>query len=108
MPSIASVSKMKIVTKSIYDQHGNELFINAGIIGGKKPTARESGTTIEVRDLFFSTPARLKFLKTENYEALLIKKIQIAKFLMMNIMQLNYKTIQACEELYFVHKASKS
>ena len=75
LPSIASVSKMKIVTKSIYDQHGNELLINAGIIGGKKPTARESGTTIEVRDLFFSTPARLKFLKTENYEALLIKKM---------------------------------
>lgn len=69
LPSIASVSKMKIITRQKDDDSGWSLEIK----GGKKekitPAACPKGTRIEVRDLFYATPARLKFLKTDSAEA---------------------------------------
>lgn len=69
LPSIASVAKMKIITRQKDDDSGWSLEIK----GGKKekitPAACPKGTRIEVRDLFYATPARLKFLKTDSAEA---------------------------------------
>lgn len=63
LPSIASVSRMKVSTR----ERGGDAY-EIDIIDGQKnplrPSAQAEGTTIEVRDLFSLTPARLKFLKT--------------------------------------------
>ena len=75
LPSIGSVSKMKIISKSKEDEIGSEIFINSGNIDFIRPSSRQIGTTVIIKDIFFSTPARLKFLKTERYETFLIKKI---------------------------------
>ena len=69
LPSIASVSKMKISTRQADDDSGWELEIKGGDKGEIKPCSKPKGTRIEVRDLFYATPARLKFLKADSAEA---------------------------------------
>ncbi len=69
LPSIASVSKMKISTRQADDDSGWELEIKGGVKDDIKPCAKPKGTRIEVRDLFYATPARLKFLKADSAEA---------------------------------------
>ncbi|MCB9964423.1 MAG: DNA mismatch repair endonuclease MutL, partial [Rhodospirillales bacterium] len=75
LPSIASVSRMLIKSKS--RETGEAWSISAE--GGKKgipvPDNHPQGTKIEIRDLFFATPARLKFLKTDRSESTAIKDI---------------------------------
>jgi DNA mismatch repair protein MutL len=66
LPSIASVSRMAIVSRRSGLAH--ELKLEAGRAGPIAPAARQRGTDVEVRDLFFATPARLKFLKTDRGE----------------------------------------
>lgn len=75
LSAIGSVSKMKIITKTYYEEFANEINIIDGNASEIKTTNRKSGTTVVIKDIFFSTPARLKFLKTEKYENLLIKKV---------------------------------
>ena len=75
LPSIASVSEMLIKTKTENDDEGTSLEISSGVTESIKPVQQKKGTQITVRNLFFSTPARLKFLKSENYESLTIKRI---------------------------------
>lgn len=74
LPSIASVSKFKIISKTNSDNVGSEIYISAGELVHNKLSNRPTGTTVIVKDIFFSTPARLKFLKSEKYENILIKK----------------------------------
>ena len=64
LASIASVSQMSLRSRRVADEHGIELVINGGDILETRACAMAPGTRIEVRDLFFNTPARLKFLKT--------------------------------------------
>lgn len=70
LPSIASVSRMTITSKS--DENLDDFAWSININGGTKeepqPASLSKGTKIEVRDLFFATPARLKFLKSEKTE----------------------------------------
>ena len=68
LPSIASVAKMTIATRQADSENGWCLEICGGEKGEIKPCARAKGTRIEVRDLFYATPARLKFLKTDSAE----------------------------------------
>ncbi len=63
LPSIASVSRFRIVSKTQEDSLAGELCVNFGDIGENAPASLRQGTLIEVRDLFFNIPARLKFLK---------------------------------------------
>lgn len=75
LASIAAVARLKIMTRSQDEDQGWEISVE----GGKKseiiPSAHPSGTQIEVRDLFFATPARLKFLKSERAEFGAIKDV---------------------------------
>jgi len=64
MPSIASVSQMTLISKQSDCESGIELRIQGGDIVSIEEVASRDGTTIEVNDLFFNTPARLKFLKS--------------------------------------------
>jgi DNA mismatch repair protein MutL len=66
LPSIGSVSRLAIVSRGDADAH--ELNVEAGRKSDVGPAARTRGTDVEVRDLFFATPARLKFLKTDRSE----------------------------------------
>ncbi len=70
LPSIASVSRMTITSK--HHESFDDCAWSLTIIGGEKqeiiPASFSKGTKIEVRDLFFATPARLKFLKTDKTE----------------------------------------
>jgi DNA mismatch repair protein MutL len=64
LASIASVSHLRMQTRRSADDHGVEVAAEAGNIEDTRTCAIAAGTRIEVRELFFNTPARLKFLKT--------------------------------------------
>ncbi len=64
LASIASVSHLRMQTRRAADENGVEVAAEAGNIEDTRACAMAAGTRIEVRELFFNTPARLKFLKT--------------------------------------------
>lgn len=75
LPSIGSVAKLRLASKHKNAEHCYEINVTAGKISAPQPCAGNFGTTIEVRDLFYVTPARLKFLKTEKAENIAITQI---------------------------------
>lgn len=64
LPSIASVSKVKIETAVENAKQGSEVILEGGKIISHKPAALRQGTSITVEQLFYNTPARLKYVKT--------------------------------------------
>ncbi|MEC9346448.1 MAG: DNA mismatch repair endonuclease MutL [Pseudomonadota bacterium] len=68
LPSIAAVARMRIDSRVAGADTAWSLEVEAGRVGDPAPAARAAGTRIEVRDLFFATPARLKFLKSDRAE----------------------------------------
>lgn len=68
LPSILSVSRLKLVSRSAEAEHAWEIGGAGDVEGAVRPAAHPQGTSIEVRDLFFNTPARRKFLKSEATE----------------------------------------
>lgn len=69
LPSIGSVAKLSITSRRAGSQAGVEVSVIGGKMAPVRPAAANQGTVVEVRDIFFATPARLKFLKTERAEA---------------------------------------
>jgi DNA mismatch repair protein MutL len=65
LPSIASVSRFEIVSRHADAERAASVSVDAGNVGAPKPAAHPSGTTIEVRELFYNLPARRKFLRSE-------------------------------------------
>jgi len=68
LASIAAVSRLAIITRRNDAPHGAALHAEGGTIGEVEPAARAPGTTVSVADLYFNTPARRKFLKSEPTE----------------------------------------
>jgi DNA mismatch repair protein MutL len=68
LPSIASVSRLRLETRSEEEPAGTVVEINGGKIARVEEAGLPLGTSITVRDLFFNTPARKKFLKAESTE----------------------------------------
>ena len=64
LPSIASVSRFTLTTKPADEESGTHLTVHGGDLVEELAVAVRDGTSIEVADLFFNTPARLKFLKS--------------------------------------------
>jgi DNA mismatch repair protein MutL len=69
LPSIASVSKLRLVTRARGASEGTEIVIVGGGGPRARPAGAADGTSVEVRDLFFNVPARRKFLKSTGTEA---------------------------------------
>lgn len=76
LPSIASVSKMELLSGQVASECANLLRVEAGEVVEIRPAAAFEGTVVTVRDLFFNTPARKKFQKSASYEL-----SQISKFI---------------------------
>ena len=68
LPSIASVSRLVLETRHAIENAGTRVEFAGGKLRDVKEVAWAQGTSIEVRDLFFNTPARRKFLKSESTE----------------------------------------
>ncbi|MCF6221711.1 MAG: DNA mismatch repair endonuclease MutL, partial [Robiginitomaculum sp.] len=85
LPSIGSVSRLTITTQILNAESAWELSVDGGDLSGPKPAPRFglSGTRVDVRDLFYATPARLKFLKTERSESMaisdMVKRLAMAR-----------------------------
>ena len=69
LASIAAVSRIEIITKTKDEQAGSRLLIEGGAVAEEGATGCPEGTTIIARDLFYNTPARLKFMQTDNAES---------------------------------------
>jgi DNA mismatch repair protein MutL len=82
LPSIGAVSRLEIITRAAGESAGASIRVEGGVKHPVKPAAMAKGTRIEVRDLFFATPARLKFLKSDRAEAqavaLVVKRLAMA------------------------------
>lgn len=82
LPSIGSVARLAITSVARGDKTAHALTVSGGDLGHVSPASLNGGTEVEVRDLFYATPARLKFLKTdrsENAEALdVIRRLALA------------------------------
>jgi DNA mismatch repair protein MutL len=69
LASIASVARLSITTRQRGAGEAWEIRVDGGAVAGPRPAAAGTGTRIEVADLFYATPARLKFLKSDRAEA---------------------------------------
>jgi DNA mismatch repair protein MutL len=69
LPSIGAVARLAITTRHAGEPHAWAIGVDAGAKSEVRPAALGAGTCVEVRDLFYATPARLKFLKTDRTEA---------------------------------------
>lgn len=82
VPSIASVSRMRLASRIKDESQGWAVQVEGGAVQEPEPAAQMQGTKIEVKDLFFATPARLKFLKSERSEtqaiADMVKRLAMA------------------------------
>ncbi|WP_298915489.1 DNA mismatch repair endonuclease MutL [uncultured Roseobacter sp.] len=68
LPSLGAVGRLTLASR-VEGAPGVEILVNGGVMGALKPAALNNGTTVTLRDLFFATPARLKFLRTDRAEA---------------------------------------
>ena len=68
LPSIASVSRLVLESRPPAAAHGARVRVDGGVVSAVEPAASKTGTTLEVRDLFFNVPARRKFLRTPRTE----------------------------------------
>jgi DNA mismatch repair protein MutL len=84
LPSIASVSRLTLTSRVAGEEHAWQIASNGGELGAPRPAARAQGTTIEVRDLFYNTPARRKFQKSEKTELshvdAVLRNLALARF----------------------------
>ncbi|MGA3307636.1 MAG: DNA mismatch repair endonuclease MutL [Xanthobacteraceae bacterium] len=75
LPSIGAVARLAIATRHGSEPHAWSIEVDAGAKSELKPAALGAGTRVEVRDLFYATPARLKFLKLDRTEAEAVREV---------------------------------
>ena len=75
LPSIGAVARLGITTRHLSEPHAWSLSVEGGVKSPIMPAALSQGTRVEVSDLFYATPARLKFLKTDRTEAEAIREV---------------------------------
>jgi DNA mismatch repair protein MutL len=84
LPSIGSVSRLRIVSHPVDAEHGAEIGVDGGSVTPVRPAAHPLGTTIEVRELFFNVPARRKFVRSDSTESghivRLVERLALSRF----------------------------
>ena len=75
LPSIGAAASLTITTRHAEESHAWSITVDAGEKLAAKPASLGHGTTVEVRDLFHATPARLKFLKADRSEAEAVRDV---------------------------------
>ena len=75
LPSMGAVARLTLVSRAAGAHEAWEIEVRAGTIGKPRPAARGQGTTVELRDLFCATPARLKFLRSDRAETQTIGEV---------------------------------
>jgi len=84
LPSIASVSQLTLITRNAGSEHGWQVRSRGEQLDEPVPAAHPVGTTVNVRELFFNTPARRKFLRSErtelNHLEEVVKRIALSRF----------------------------
>lgn len=68
LASIASIARVELITRTAEDEIGVKVCVEGGVVKSKEPIGTSIGTTIIVKELFFNTPARKKFLKSSTSE----------------------------------------
>ncbi|HZP10460.1 DNA mismatch repair endonuclease MutL [Methyloceanibacter sp.] len=83
LPSIGAVARLSIQSRARGAHEAYEIAVDGGRKAPLKPAALGAGTRVEVRDLFYATPARLKFMKSERAESAaiadMVKRLALAK-----------------------------
>jgi DNA mismatch repair protein MutL len=84
LPSIGSVSRLRIVSRSAEVSEGAEISLEGGEVRALRPAAHPRGTSVEVRDLFFNVPARRKFVRSDATELThivrLVERLALSRF----------------------------
>jgi DNA mismatch repair protein MutL len=84
LPSIGSVSRLKIVSRAADAGGGAEISVDGARVGEVRPAAHPPGTSVEVRDLFFNVPARRKFVRSDATELThivrLVERLALSRF----------------------------
>lgn len=75
LPSIGSISRLRLESRTQEDAHGWSIAVNGGEVSQVSPASCPAGTCVEICDLFYATPARLKFLKSERSEVGRVREI---------------------------------
>jgi DNA mismatch repair protein MutL len=75
LPSIGAAARLSIATRHAGEPHAWAIALDGGVKSEVKPAALGAGTRVEVRDLFYATPARLKFLKSDRAEAEAVREV---------------------------------
>src|SRR5271155_614231 len=75
LPSIGAVARLAIASRHASETHAWSIEVDAGAKSELRPAALAEGTRVEVRDLFYATPARLKFLKLDRTEAEAVREV---------------------------------
>jgi len=75
LPSIGAVARLSIASRHLSEPHAWAVEVDAGTKSEVKPAALGGGTRVEVHDLFYATPARLKFLKLDRTEAEAVREV---------------------------------
>ncbi len=98
LPSIGSVARLSIATRQAGSDVGFIITVDGGKVAAIKPAGLDFGTRIEVSDLFYKTPARLKFMKTERSENNAI--IDVVKRLAMANPQTGFRLVAGEREVF--------
>lgn len=84
LPSIAAVSRLRLSSRTVDSDRGWQCEVRDGKTSAPEPLAHMPGTTVEVRDLFYNTPARRKFLRAERTEwqhiDQLVRRVALSRF----------------------------
>ena len=83
LPSIGAVAHLAIASRLPGAAHAFEVHVDGGVVTPPRPAALGGGTRVEVRDLFYATPARLKFLKSDRAEGVaaadVVRRLALAR-----------------------------
>jgi DNA mismatch repair protein MutL len=103
LASIAAISKLQCISKTAIDDHASELRIEGAqtlFHGERKTISYEHGTELIIQDLFFNTPARLKFIQSQQSEKSFIRKIIFAFILSRPEIEFQFKIDDTEKEIF--------